>query len=488
MDSTHECKLDLNYRELIGYREKRCRCSLPMQQAQQDPQVQTVYRVQAGAGVTKLRLLTKSSACPQVQWDNLAPQAMALRVGPAVIAARGKAGQPDAKAAQFDVRTCESDWPAGAQRARVAGIEVKAPKPDIRRIVLLGDTGCRMKASDQAFQACNDAQKWPFAQIARLAADLQPDLVIHIGDIHYRESPCPDSQPGCRNSPWGYGYDTWKADFFEPAQPLLAAAPWVFVRGNHESCWRAGHGWFRFVDTQPWRAARSCNDPALDDDADYTEPYAVRLNEDSQLIVFDSSKTSGKALAPQDVAYKKYAGQLAHVNTLTQKSRHSFFMSHHPLLAYAPTDDAAKVRIGNNAGLVSVFAAQHPQRLLPQGVNVALHGHIHLFEALSFQSDHPISLVLGNSGSTMEGVAPTMVKSATPLYPGAIVDDYAASSEYGFATLDRVGSGAGSSWLLTEYNLQGKAIIQCKLVEAKSRCASLDAEASGDTIKPTTTR
>jgi hypothetical protein len=51
-----------------------------------------------------------------------------------------------------------------------------------------------------------------------------------------------------RCSPWGYGWDTWKADFFDPAQALLKAAPWVMVRGNHETCTRAGQGWWRFLD------------------------------------------------------------------------------------------------------------------------------------------------------------------------------------------------------------------------------------------------
>ncbi len=52
----------------------------------------------------------------------------------------------------------------------------------------------------------------------------------------------------CAGSPWGYGWDAWNADFFTPAAPLLAAAPWAAVRGNHESCARAGQGWWRFLD------------------------------------------------------------------------------------------------------------------------------------------------------------------------------------------------------------------------------------------------
>src|SRR6516225_8754599 len=45
-----------------------------------------------------------------------------------------------------------------------------------------------------------------------------------------------------------YGWKVWNNDFFKPSAPLLATAPWIMVRGNHETCARAGEGWFRFLD------------------------------------------------------------------------------------------------------------------------------------------------------------------------------------------------------------------------------------------------
>ena len=71
---------------------------------------------------------------------------------------------------------------------------------------------------------------------------MHPDLVVHVGDYHYRENACPAGDAGCSTSPWGYGWDAWDADFFTPAKRLLAVAPWIVVRGNHESCDRAGQG------------------------------------------------------------------------------------------------------------------------------------------------------------------------------------------------------------------------------------------------------
>lgn len=434
---------------------------------------EAAFTVQAEGQRAVVRVVTRATACPDIAWEGQAPQRMELRAAPAMPPVRQDSGQHNTKAAIFDVLTCEATWPLGVTYADVAGHRMSAPQSEIRRIVIVADTGCRMKASENAFQDCNDAVRWPFAQIAQSAAALKPDLVIHIGDIHYRESPCPAGNAGCAKAEWGYGFDAWQADFFKPARPLLAAAPWVFVRGNHESCFRAGQGWFRFFDAQAWSEERSCNDPKNDTDADYTEPYALPIANDTQLVVFDSSKTSGKAFAQTDPAYAKYLAQLKKVEALAQQKTSNFFLSHHPLLAFAPAAQADQIKSGGNAGLVSVFGALYPQRLFPTGVSVAMHGHVHLFQAISFKSDHPASLVMGNSGSANEGFAPKDVPEGSTAIKNAVIADYVGRSDYGFATLDRVGSVGKSDWLLTEYTTTGMPVIQCKLSDGKSLCVKL---------------
>jgi len=352
----------------------------------------------------------------------------------------------------------------------VADHTLAAPHREIRRIVLLGDSGCRMKASENAFQHCLAPSAWPFAQIARLAADMAPDLVVHVGDLHYRESPCPIQRPGCTNSPWGYGFDAWQADFFEPARPLLARAPWVFVRGNHESCARAGQGWFRWLDSQPWTPTRSCDLTLHDDTADYSAPYAVALSDQTQLLVFDSSKTSGKALPPTSVAYRMYRAQLEQVQALAAAKPNNLFLSHHPLQVFKPVRDGQAPTADGNRGLQSVFSALYPDTLLPPSVSLALHGHVHVFEAISFDTPHPVSLVLGNSGSLNEGAPPASMPPGTPADSGARVADYATQPGYGFATLDMVGEARAGHWLLTEYNAAGQALIRCDIQHKTSRC------------------
>jgi len=428
-----------------------------------------LFTLQSQGQHAVVRALTQASVCPVIEWSDGTTQSMSLRAPAATLPERGGV-QKESKPAVFKLLTCEAAWPVGATGARVGGREVPAPHPQIQRVLIIADTGCRMKASEKAFQPCNDLQAWPFARIAQSAAQKKPDLVLHIGDIHYRESPCPDGDAGCAGSPWGYGDDAWQADFFTPAKPLLAAAPWVFVRGNHESCFRAGQGWFRFIDAQPWSEARSCNDPAHDTDADYSPPYAVPLNADTQLIIFDSSKTNGKPFSTQDLSFQKYTQELREVGQMTQQRTTSFFMSHHPLLALASVKDAYKFKPGGNEGLQSVFSAMYPERLFPQGVSLALHGHVHLFEAISFKGTQPASMVLGNSGSANEGRAPETLPVGAQLYPGAEVEDYASRSEFGFATLDHVGAGASADWLLTEYTVDGAPVIECAISGSKSHC------------------
>lgn len=433
-------------------------------------ELESVYTVQAPQGQWVVRALTRAAHCPRIAWDRQAPVTMQVRAAQAAVPVRSDAVQSDSKPAVFDVTSCEATWPAQVKSAQVDGHVVPAPPRQIQRILIVADTGCRLKASENAFQECNDAAKWPFAQIAKSAAKLQPDLVVHIGDVHYRESPCPEGNAGCQQATWGYGWDAWRDDFFKPAAPLLASAPWLFVRGNHESCFRAGQGWTRFIDALPWTAERNCNDPAHDMDGDFSAPYAAAISERAQFIVFDSSKSSGKPYKPADPVFAKYQEQLKVAAQLAALKPESFFINHHPLLAAAPGKDSKKFKAGGSGGLQSVFASIEPDRLFPAGVSVAMHGHVHLFEAISFQSNHPVSLVMGNSGSLNEGFAPDAISPADRVYKDAVVDNYASRSDYGFATLDRMSDTAQEYWQLTEYTTQGQPVIRCRIQNGKSQC------------------
>ncbi len=184
-------------------------------------------------GALEARVATAGAQCPEIVLDGHANR-MGVRA-PAT--------------PEFPL-VCSASLPAQVRRVSIAGADLVLPIADPQRILVLGDTGCRIKGS--AVQSCNDPKQWPFARLAASAAKLKPDLVIHVGDYLYRENACPADNAGCQGTPFGDNWPTWAADFFAPATPLLAAAPWVFVRGNHEDCQRAGPGWTRLLATAPF--------------------------------------------------------------------------------------------------------------------------------------------------------------------------------------------------------------------------------------------
>ncbi len=194
---------------------------------------------------------------------------------PALREASGKkiATRGAPQSAPFSVKVCEALYPFGRSLEIEGGGRLPAVAAAPARVAIFGDSGC--KPNDQ--QGCTmDDPAWPFPRLAASAAKTSPELVIHVGDYNYRGTPSGFEKDGkklyyydagdgapvsencglnatyySQNSPGNQDADTWQAwwlDFFEPAAPLLAAAPWVFARGNHELCSHAGPGFFYFLD------------------------------------------------------------------------------------------------------------------------------------------------------------------------------------------------------------------------------------------------
>jgi hypothetical protein len=434
---------------------------------------ETAYVLVGPDGGQIARVITEAATCPDLQVD-AKPLAMQVRSPPQTFAQRPTASSPElSKPSAFPKLVCEANLAPGARTARLGDRPLPLAPKVIRRIILIGDTGCRLKAADKAYQSCNDPSKYPFAQVAAAAAKLHPDLVVHVGDYLYRENPCPADQTGCAGSPWGYGQDAWDADFFTPAAPLLAAAPWVVVRGNHETCVRAGQGWLRLLDPWPLAAHRDCNDAADDDIGNYTRTYAVPLDADTQIAVWDSANAPppGKPLAPDDPRAVHYALNEREIESITKLKPHTFLANHHPLLAFAATTDKTTGQIvlrPGNLGLQSVFLRNDPN-LFPKGVDLLLNGHIHVLEQLSFGGDYPSELVTGFSG-TQEDIVPLpahLPPTETPA-PGAVVQAFSSWVDgFGFAELERVGPGA---WRIRIFDAEGKQVNLCSLVGRVSKC------------------
>lgn len=398
--------------------------------------------------------------CPQLTRDGQVSR-MSLRVGAGTVPLRTTASDPaDSKPSAFPVAVCEATLPAGAQQVSVAGRTLPLPKAQPQRIAIIADTGCRMKKADNAFQACNDSGVWPLATIAASVANLAPDLVMHIGDYHYRENACPSDIAGCKDSPWGYGWDAWQADLFKPAAPLLAKAPWVVVRGNHEECARAGQGWFRFLDPRPYAAARSCDDPANDAGANYSDPYAVQLGGGSQVIVFDTAKVGRAALKTSDPQFQIYQKQFQAVARLAGQAgmTTTIFTNHHPILAFAPI--AGSTPAPGNLALQSVMSSLNAQAYYPPGVQVALHGHVHDFQAINFSSGHPATIVSGNGGDNLDVALPDPFPANLTPAPGAVIERLSHNNSFGFLMMERRAAPA-NGWTFKAYTAAGKLLATC---------------------------
>ena len=289
----------------------------------------------------------------------------------------------------------------------------------INRIVVIGDTGCRIEGS--AAQNCGDTAQWPFAVIAKDAAGRKPDLVIHVGDYYYREDPCPAGNRGCADSPHGDNWGAWRADFFEPAAPLLAAAPWVMVRGNHEICGapRQGLG----------PAFGPARGPARMH-ADQSPPYHLHAGGLDLMLFDDSAADDLQARSGQGCRLCGAAGRNCSCR------RAGAFLA---LLMHRPVSGArAKARkAAKNVNQTFIEAAIKGH--VPPGLDLVLSGHLHDFISYEFGPERPAQLIVGDSGDTMLDLA------GVPL-TGAQIDGMKtvkgfALERFGLFVMERNGEG-----------------------------------------------
>lgn len=352
-------------------------------------------------------------------------------------------GQPSEK---FPVHVCEAIVPLSATSVHVhlSGsddfISLPMMVQEPKKIVVFGDTGCRMKG--KYVQNCNDPNEWPFPKMMELAAREKPDLVIHVGDYLYRETACPiDPKTGkqmsqCAGMPWGNGWEGWKADFFAPASPLLRAAPWIFVRGNHELCSRAGEGWFRFLDPRVYD--KNCSDR--------TETYRVEFPSLKMSVLDSSSADDDKA---SDEAVRYFSNQ---IHLIQAGGASDWVLTHRPFWS-GPINQTLQ-ESARSAGL-SVKGSPF---------DLILAGHVHLFEAFTFNDHGPSQLVLGNGGTQMndEEFAKTMralSKSDSRKIKSAIV-----KRDFGYLVLDQEDQ---ESWSGEVRSKEGKLITHI-LIKRKS--------------------
>lgn len=356
---------------------------------------------------------------------------------------------PDAKAIQVASR-----WPEGA-----------GPQ----NIVAFGDTGCRANNKQPCTKKAEKVKKerkWRLAQIARhLGRDsgrdhAAPDLVIHLGDFMY-----------VKFDAW----DTWKASFFDPAAPLLTAAPWIMVRGNHERCGKFGQaplGFYLFFDIGD---AGNC-----EDDAELTDTYAVDLSETHRVIVADSTisfaqdvrglrgkKKESIIVADKDQApFGEVKQVLDEVKHLAQgkDGKTVWLATHVPVFALeeCKKKDEDSGKCNNPAG--GMFAADSPgssammraawEKAEVTGVTTILAGDLHLLQVVKADGARPRQITVGTGGVNLDPV-PLKDYETKDCQPGAALKEIEDGTAPDFATGWHMCSTRTHGYLIATKNNDG---------------------------------
>ena len=336
---------------------------------------------------------------------------------------------------------CEYAIPANAKSASVNAHPLVLPKGNPARVIVIGDTGCRVLRGQ--IQNCNDPVHWPFRQVATAAAAEKANLVLHVGDYLYRESPCPEaSQAECGGSPAGDNWDAWNADFFAPAAELLGAAPWVFTRGNHEDCNRAWRGWFYYLDPRPWDG--KCEE--------YPAPYVVTLGE-FQLAVVDSSANKDAMVDESQVT--TYAAQLASLHV-----KNAWLTTHHPFWGFY-TNRIIGLPLPTSATLEEAW-----DKAAPKDFSLIISGHVHLFEYVSVDQGRPPQLVAGTGGTQMD--VPIQISMKGTAIRGARVSGSRIREKFGYIVLNK----DGNHWNLEMKDQQQKVLVTCTVPSSSESCQS----------------
>ncbi len=435
--------------------------------------VRHAYVLLGPGGTAVARAITTAGTCPAISFDGGPPVQMAVHAAAAVVPVRPTAYDAFyTQAAAFPVTTCDAAIPAGTVHATLGQRSLPVPRRHVGKIVVIGDTGCRMKmksTSHGQYQDCDDPAAWPFQAIAGVAASMQPDLVVHVGDFHYRETSCPAGTSCAGIDSWGFGWSSWEPDFFTAAERLLQAAPWVVVRGDHETCDRGGQGWWRFLDPRPLHLGQNCNAAPDDWLGNYSDPYVVPLDDDLVAVILDTGSIGepyGSA-AEQSALYNQ---QVQQGLALAAPWTHSLFLNHQPILAYnSPGSDDGETpppaKPGNEL-LQGVLKWIYGETLFPGTVDAVLSGHVHLAQVTGWTEGLPPTFVAGNSGTNLVSFSSYPDPKTPYTGSGFLPSTSVVKSEFGFMMMERTASG----WTVVAYDQTGKPITTCTVVNRAVTC------------------
>ena len=444
------------------------------------------------------------------------PQYFVQNTAPATFAS----GVPMATTAWAE---CETVLPYGFRTATVDGVDLKLPVLFPSTILVTADTGCRMNgalASNGGNQQdCSSPTAFPWAFLAGWEATFKPDLIVHVGDWFYRDTNCNNTFPGCLDttSPnyetWGDTLDSWNADVLFPAAPLLAAAPWVMTRGNHESCGRGARGWFALLDPYPFNynsVACAPSTPATpangvaNHTADFEPSYVVPAG-GVNFLVHDSSLANDSAVAT--ALAQNYDLDLTNLLNAVGPNSINVFTTHKPSFGLTYGAQGTPAAPNDTAGDYTeqavfaggTYAASAFANGVPANIGLFLSGHIHQFQYVDFtdNSHYAPQLIVGQGGTLLDpdlntGLVPangtldpaaygqTDAPFAVNGITGSVVTALASRTyghdEFGFAllTVQRDNHGAVNGFDAAVYKASSTLAGHCAIALRPSRNITCD--------------
>jgi len=347
-----------------------------------------------------------------------------------------RAFHPDSAGSNhFPITVCEAIIASETRYQDNSGAVTLSPVTlDPKNIQVYGDSGCKAKNCQPGTAAKQ------FEDLIKYGATLSPELILHMGDYNYR-----GTSGSIKNGIYtqdiyaydagdgGYGgktcgldevyysqnaigsdspdnWQNWYDDFFLPTKQLLSKAPWVFARGNHELCSRAGPGWFYFfgpgsslpgATTQlqcPEQGTLASPPSQAIDHIQMIPAYFVKLKH-LQLWVMDSANAcdagaSNALTAQYQTWFDELQSDIGKQNT--------WMVTHRPTWGVDRSGD--KETLMNT--MLQVALDNTKEKRLPAPVTLSFSGHMHIFQTLSFDetSKRPPQLIVGNSGVSMENI------------------------------------------------------------------------------------
>lgn len=311
---------------------------------------------------------------------------------------------------KFPEKVCQLSLPKDVEEIIIDDHQVPTLPAQIKKIAFIGDTGCRV--TNLVEQACSSEKEWPLTLVLNSISTHKPDLIVHVGDYHYREKTCKSGQK-C-SQVYNYGSSSWYSDWFDPARDISALSPFLFVRGNHEGCSRAYEGWFRYFDSNDFSSAKCPN---------YTPSWVFDAGP-IQLDIFDSSY--GKDSDYTEEQIKAFSKQF---DSLLQKNnpKPAWFLTHRPLWSHAKKS----VIFYHDGNIAQVRAFGNK---FPANISAIISGHVHIAQII-FMEGKPTQIMVGNGGSLLYSQDQKPVLCRVDL-EGAKAKEIRTLHGFGFAILD----------------------------------------------------